>query len=265
MRIIQELQTIYQTAKVLARSPLGVPVLAVHMFSIVLIGKFTHIKPQPLRVKFNKTEFAFFINSRVDLAALHEIFVKKEYAYSYEESLGKKPDVIVDLGANIGDSSVYYAVLFPEAKIFAVEPNPAVFDKLKANTSQFSNINVRQCAISNSTGKVTFYVGESHLGSSIKKRAQNTNELEVDMFSLTDFLVTESISAVDILKFDIEGGEEMLLKDAAMKEKVKLFIGEMHDDLTTLPTADLIKEIPAQVLQVYPLSKTRNITVAKAV
>jgi FkbM family methyltransferase len=237
----------------------------VQIFCIIVAGKFFKISPKPLYLYFNKTSFIFYINSRVDVAALEEIFAKKEYGFAYAEALGKMPSVILDLGANIGDSSVFYATLFPEAKIYAIEPNPLVHDKLQLNTAAFKNIQIRKCAIGNKTQKITFYLGASHLGSSLKKRQQNTKEIEVGLVALTDFLAAEGLQHVDILKFDIEGGEEDLLKDVAMKDKVGVFIGEMHDDLTSVPTRGLVENIPAEILQVCTLTPTRNITVARSV
>ncbi len=263
MRFLQDLRVIYETAWTLSKNSVHAIVLMVQIFYIVLVGKYAHITPKALTLYFRGTPFVFYINSRVDLAAVHEIFVKKEYDFTYTELLGKKPEVILDLGANIGDSSVFYALQFPHAKIYAIEPNPAVHEKLRKNVAAFPNVQIRTCALSNQTKKTTFYVGDSHLGSSTKQRKQNTKEIEVEMCSFTDFVIQEKLDIIDILKFDIEGGEEDLLKDPSIRTKVHICVGEMHDDLTRVPTRELLDQIPAQVLHVYPLTETRNITVAK--
>ena len=41
--------------------------------------------------------------------------------------------LIVDLGANIGMSALYFACRYPKAKIYAIEPNNANFSMLKMN------------------------------------------------------------------------------------------------------------------------------------
>lgn len=42
--------------------------------------------------------------------------------------------LIIDAGANIGASAVYFAYSFPKAQVVAIEPEQSNFDLLKANT-----------------------------------------------------------------------------------------------------------------------------------
>src|SRR2546428_8292795 len=45
-------------------------------------------------------------------------------------------DYVVDLGANIGLTSLYFASCYPACKVVAVEPNPSTYDVLCANLSE---------------------------------------------------------------------------------------------------------------------------------
>jgi len=47
-----------------------------------------------------------------------------------------QPDVILDIGANIGTFSWFCSQLFPKAKIIAVEPNTDNFNNLKNNVPE---------------------------------------------------------------------------------------------------------------------------------
>ena len=61
---------------------------------------------------------------RSDLSVLEEVFLNKEYALDIPA-----PDVVLDLGANIGAASVYFAQAWPKARIYAVEPHPEIYTR----------------------------------------------------------------------------------------------------------------------------------------
>lgn len=212
---------------------------------------------------YKNKKFVFHADSRVDLAALYEIFVKEEYVFDYKISDSQNTEVILDLGANIGDTAIFYSILFPEAKIFAIEPNPNVLEKLEKNAKQFPNIKICKCAISDTTGKINLDFGDSHLGSSINTREQNTNSVEVDVYNLRDFCEKEKIDRVDILKFDIEGAEEYLLKSDFIKTNVVQFVGEMHDDLVTTLIQPMLDSLNLKDTKKVILNKNRYILYGK--
>lgn len=53
--------------------------------------------------------------------------------YTFAVQMGWTP-LIIDLGANIGLSALYFSMSWPKAKVLAVEPEAANFDCLVANT-----------------------------------------------------------------------------------------------------------------------------------
>lgn len=213
-------------------------------------------------LEYRNTKFNFLINNRMDLAVLGEIFVNREYEFNYSGN----PKVILDLGANVGDTAIFYSILFPEAKIYAVEPNPQVHAKLEQNTKQFPNIKVCKCAVSNTTGKINLYFGDSHLGSSINMREQNTKSVEVDVSALEDFCAKENISHVDILKFDIEGAEEYLLQSPMFKTgMITQIAGEMHDDLVKSNLRQMLLGLNLSNVLEKRISKSRYIIYGKLI
>jgi FkbM family methyltransferase len=54
--------------------------------------------------------------------------------------LNFEPQIIIDGGAYVGFSSIYFALKYPKAKIFAVEPEEGNFRLLSSQTSSISNI-----------------------------------------------------------------------------------------------------------------------------
>ena len=164
------------------------------------------------------------------------------------------------MGANIGDTSLFYALKFPESQIFAVEPNTNILPKLLKNTNQFKNIKVINCAISNKTEIVKLNFGDSHLGSSLLHRDENNNSIDIQGYSLQDFCKENKINKIDLLKFDIEGAEERLLENESfIKQNVISLVGEIHDDLTSIPMFEKIEGLNLKNTSKKILSKSRYI------
>src|SRR5690349_12598508 len=82
---------------------------------------------------FQKSEFRFrgyahkiFLRpSTTDRKVFREIFLFNAYGFQIDP-----PKIIVDGGANIGLSSIFFATRFPAAKIYAIEPEQTNFDVL---------------------------------------------------------------------------------------------------------------------------------------
>ena len=71
-------------------------------------------------------------------------------------SLGARIErpLILDLGANIGHMSLYFAKNWPKAHIIAVEPDEGNFRLLKANIEGLSNITPIEGAVASENGAV---------------------------------------------------------------------------------------------------------------
>ncbi|WP_408008756.1 hypothetical protein ACJROX_29700 [Pseudalkalibacillus sp. A8] len=63
-------------------------------------------------------EILYFRGDSTDYDTFKYVFYEKEYRLS---TLTFKPEWIIDGGANVGYTSVYFAEQFPDAKIVAVE------------------------------------------------------------------------------------------------------------------------------------------------
>src|SRR5438874_10004347 len=72
--------------------------------------------------------------SNSDLLMFEQIFYRKDY----DVNVPVDPKIIVDLGANVGFASVYFANRFPAAKIFALEPNTDNFAIACKNIKEYA-------------------------------------------------------------------------------------------------------------------------------
>ena len=144
------------------------------------------------------------------------------------------PDSIcVDIGANIGSTSLIWAKSINRGIIFAVEPHPGTFSLLERNIA-INNANhkiiPRQIAIGATDGDMTLFVSEQ--GTMAMKPANykwKGKEITVQSMSLDSFIQTEKISSIDILKIDIEGYEVETLEGASQTLKhTKHVVLEYH-------------------------------------
>ena len=71
-----------------------------------------------------------------DVAVFEHVFINQEYGFS----LARSPTVVIDAGANIGLSAVYFKLKYPKATIIAVEPEPSNFKILVQNAARFPGI-----------------------------------------------------------------------------------------------------------------------------
>jgi len=172
-------------------------------------------------------KFNIYIESIVDLAALKEVFLLEEYSWMPIE----QPKVIIDLGAHFGDTALYYHLKYPNAHIYAVEPAPETFKRLCMNVKLIPNITPIHAGVADRNGFANLNIVPSSLGNSFKVRADTQSSVSVPVRTLSTLLQMCDTDRADIIKFDIEGAEEMLFITNNPKEFADAYIGEVHEDL----------------------------------
>ncbi len=124
------------------------------------------------------------------------------------DSLIKKKQIFIDIGANIGNHTLYFRNKFK--KIYCFEPHPKIFKVLKLNTEDYKNIRVFPLGISNSKNRLYFNPEKSNniSGTNFKKEIKNKGRI-VHFKKLDKIINSKSISFV---KIDVEGNEFDVLK-----------------------------------------------------
>lgn len=199
--------------------------LGLGLFRFVLINFFLRF-PANFKIFLFGNSASVTIWDRSDLLLFKEIFLHGEYNLK----LIKEPEVIVDLGANIGYSSIYFHLKYPMAKIYAFEPGPKTFDLLKENIGVIPEIEVFNLAVSSETGERYLYSNESKASASFSERGGQKSGVSVETLSLDDLLSKLDLRGVDILKFDIEGAEGGIFSKENVST-IKQIVGEVHFDL----------------------------------
>lgn len=139
-------------------------------------------------------------------------------------------DVIVDIGAHVGIFSIYYAIKYPNARIFSYEPSNRNFSNLEKSIehNRVNNIKAHHAGVSSDGRTITIAQSDENSGAS--SRFINGNiKFEVGTVTLND-IFKEVGGRVKILKIDCEGSEYEVLNEAglALLKNVEYVMGELH-------------------------------------
>ncbi len=195
-----------------------------------------------LKVRYRDRGFAIEVRRwGPDREVVEQCFLEQQYDFprgaqgAYLEKVyrqivddGKKP-LIVDCGANIGASVLWFQARYPEAHIVAIEPAPDNFALLKKNTAGLE-VDLRQAAVGPSAGEAWL---SGQTGEGWAYRTNDRNEgTSVAVISLEQVLESKppSVYVPFLLKVDIEGAEKALFEgDAAVFKGFPLIVMEPHD------------------------------------
>jgi FkbM family methyltransferase len=119
--------------------------------------------------------------------------------------------MIFDVGAHKGQTSFHFSKLFPHSIIQAFEPSPTLFAEIEKNLSKRKNIRCHNFAFGETNEKAFLTRPDSDLCGQVVK-AQEKNSISLSVRRLDEFCLVENISAIDLLKIDVEGNELSVLK-----------------------------------------------------
>ncbi len=125
----------------------------------------------------------------------------------------KNDMVLLDIGANIGEYSIFAAKRLTQGKVVAFEPVPTLRKMLDENIelNQFTNVIVKPFGLSDEVGSFPIYfVGENeNEGQATFFPGLHSNQRSVvaDLKKLDDVWSHLSLDRLDFIKMDIEGSE----------------------------------------------------------
>ena len=194
---------------------------ALHKFKIMLsyylLSRNKIIKILKWKLKYDSQQKAHV------LSILKEIWIENSYEFteSTHKILSKSAGVvIVDIGANIGISTLYFRSKYPKTEIICIEASPINYDTLLKNIelNNVKNITPLNLFISNNSNTHKFFHDIEKSGSSFgygykDRTKKNLKEFEVKSESLSKLLVSyQSL----VIKMDVEGAEYEILKDICL-------------------------------------------------
>ncbi len=145
----------------------------------------------------------------------NEIFKVNQYNFSTRTA----SPLILDCGANIGMSVLYFKKLYPRARIIAFEPLPETFKLLQLNVQQnnLCDVQLVNAAVAASEGKMEFCANDDAVYWSLRDTGLSNRyagpggrkTTTVPTVRLSSYIT----GAVDYLKLDSEGMEEIVLRE----------------------------------------------------
>jgi FkbM family methyltransferase len=116
------------------------------------------------------------------------------------------PAVIIDVGANKGQSTQEYANAYPDAVIHAFEPATSTFQMLRERFSGNVHVRPHNLALDSREGEVKFMANPGSTGNRILEDKEESEKFDIVRSLTGDQFCTENgISAIDFLKIDTEG------------------------------------------------------------
>jgi FkbM family methyltransferase len=158
-----------------------------------------------------------------DASTFEKIFVWNDYDLDYPVGVNS----VIDAGANIGLSAVYFATRFPDATVVAIEPQSENFRLLERNTERYPKVVPLRAALwcddttlglSNPDDRVDSY-----------QYSPDAEQETVPALKMTSVLSRFDMPRADVLKIDIEGAETAVFaKRPEWVDRVGMFIIELH-------------------------------------
>jgi FkbM family methyltransferase len=154
-----------------------------------------------------------------------------EQCYESQAPELKNGLTIIDAGANVGMSALYFLNRYQVEKIFCIEPDLQNLKILKKNISnEIANERaiIIEAALSDISGRASW---DSEGLAYNSKLALSPGDVIVQTITINDVIEKYNIQKIDLIKFDIEGAESLVFSsDSSWLKKVDSLIIEIHSD-----------------------------------
>jgi FkbM family methyltransferase len=180
-----------------------------------------------------------------------------------EKSNKKNIEIIMDIGANVGDITLMMNAYFPHARIYGFEAVKEYYDIAHSHTEHISNIKLYNKAVSSQhlffddlgerprenfiNLKVlkgipeagpgwlggSVIIPEDHMLITSTQKVFGFEKIDQEVLPITlkEFMDSEGIEEIDLIKIDCEGCEHPTIgcSDISILNRIRYITGEYHD------------------------------------
>lgn len=159
--------------------------------------------------------------------AKHGNLVALDNPYSAIAALlrGKSITGIIDAGASYGRVAQRLLRLFPNATLYAFEPNELYMDCWEKLAKEDPRLKPNYCALSNETGTAKLHVTsaagstslhkpDDHFKKMFPEQTSILQEKEIPVITIDEWAQQNGNPSIQLMKFDIQGGESNALRGA---------------------------------------------------
>lgn len=201
--------------------------------SSLLLGRLTRLRPS-LRLRLRGYPHPLWIRlGASDLRSLSQVFLEEEYRDIGELSPG---GVIIDCGANVGCSSVYFLEKYPNCRVLAVEPDGGNVAVLKRNLAPYAErAEIVQAGVWSERTLLSFRRERFRDGTEWTRQlecSRTGDSGDIVGVGVADLLARTSRGRIALLKMDIEGAEAVVFGAGpqAWLERVEVLAIELHPE-----------------------------------
>ena len=164
---------------------------------------------------------------------LDGVFEKKEletfFSWLNSLAISTKESVCIDIGANIGNHSLYFSDYY--RKVYSFEPSAKIFNVLSLNSKLVDNIQCFNFGCSNEDKTTLLYSISTNRGGSFissEEKEGETEKIEVKTLDAT----LQDIDNVGLIKIDVEGHEYEVLEGAekTIRDNMPIILFEQHEN-----------------------------------
>lgn len=141
--------------------------------------------------------------------------------FDIRHSLPKyRAEVVIDVGANIGEYVREFREHFPQSRIYCIEPVSEIFESLKRNVSRLGNIHCYHIALGKSNAHGVLLIDPRNTMSRLEPttpdycRSCCAVTEEVAIKTIVSFSEENGLESIDYLKVDTEGNDLAVLEGA---------------------------------------------------
>ena len=126
------------------------------------------------------------------------------------------PGTVLDIGANVGLAAAYFRLIYPDALIHCIEPDPAALSCLVQNGPRIGNCLIHDVGLYEGDCERPFYAASNSVISSIAKNpfAQATPSL-LKLRDAGRFVAGLGVERFELIKIDTEGAEVPIIRSLA--------------------------------------------------
>lgn len=215
----------------------------------LILGIFTGLyRPQRVQIGLRESNVRLNVRNAMDIWSVKETFVDRFY-----ERFGAPVQdgwTIIDIGAGLGDFTIFAAYNRLSSRVFAYEPFAESYELLKENISlnRIDNAQIFNQAVGAQTGYMTLDLSgaeplQIQSSNALHQGATPSEAVVVPSLSLADVFVNNSIDRCDLLKLDCEGAEYNILfsADNDVLSRIHRIVMEYHDDITEYSHGDMAR------------------------
>jgi FkbM family methyltransferase len=151
------------------------------------------------------------------------------------------PDVLLDIGAHVGEMAIEMARAFPQTSVHAFEPTPSTYETLKARLAPYPNAHAHAIALGAKNGSSSFFLNVNEQTNSLLDNdegnncflhnpTRHENKIDVPVRRLDDWLDKHAPQGQVMMKVDIQGAELLLVRggELAFRHRVQAMLVEVE-------------------------------------